>query len=188
MIAPPKNASEPTEMVRNSRSDRAAVRGCCTTRPDSAASSSRCPGRVPTNTAASEAATVLCPLGIVLNEINGLLTSSGRWTRALKTWVVTFAPRITAPTPSARCHRPRASATAMTAEFLDFSRRAGNDLSTPMPQYGFPGLVSGDQWCLCADRWVEAFDAGMAPKVVLEATHACVLEWATLEDLRAHSA
>ena len=57
-----------------------------------------------------------------------------------------------------------------------------------MPQYGFPGLVAGDQWCLCADRWVEAFDAGTAPKVVLEATHACVLEWATLEDLRAHAA
>ena len=54
-----------------------------------------------------------------------------------------------------------------------------------MPQYGFPGLVPGDQWCLCADRWVEAFDAGAAPQVVLEATHACVLEWATLDDLRA---
>jgi uncharacterized protein (DUF2237 family) len=76
----------------------------------------------------------------------------------------------------------------MTAEFLEFSKGAGNDLSTPMPQYGFPGLVPGDQWCLCADRWVEAFDAGRAPRVVLEATHACVLEWATLDDLRAHSA
>ena len=75
-----------------------------------------------------------------------------------------------------------------TAEFLEFSARAGNDLSTPMPQYGFPGLKAGDQWCLCASRWVEAFDAGMAPKVVLEATHARVLEWATLDDLRAHSA
>jgi uncharacterized protein (DUF2237 family) len=76
----------------------------------------------------------------------------------------------------------------MTAEFLGFSQRAGNDLSTPMPQYGFPGLVPGDQWCLCAARWVEAFDAGAAPRVVLEATHACVLEWATLADLRAHAA
>jgi uncharacterized protein (DUF2237 family) len=76
----------------------------------------------------------------------------------------------------------------MTADFLEFSRAAGNDLSTPMPQYGFPGLVPGDQWCLCAARWVEAFDAGAAPRVVLEATHACVLEWATLADLRAHAA
>ena len=76
----------------------------------------------------------------------------------------------------------------MTTAFLDFSRQAGNDLSTPMPQYGFPGLVAGDQWCLCADRWVEAFEADAAPRVVLEATHACVLEWATLDDLRAHSA
>jgi uncharacterized protein (DUF2237 family) len=73
----------------------------------------------------------------------------------------------------------------MTAEFLAFSREAGNDLSTPQP--GFPGLQPGDQWCLCASRWVEAFDAGAAPRVVLEATHACVLEWATLDDLRAHS-
>lgn len=76
----------------------------------------------------------------------------------------------------------------MTAEFLEFSRVAGNDLATPMPEYGFAGLVPGNQWCLCADRWVEAFDAGMAPKVVLEATHARVLEWASLDDLRAHAA
>ncbi len=75
----------------------------------------------------------------------------------------------------------------MTAEFLAFSKAAGNDLSTPMPQYGFDGLKPGDQWCLCADRWVEAFDAGAAPRVVLAATHACVLDWATLDDLRAHA-
>jgi hypothetical protein len=75
----------------------------------------------------------------------------------------------------------------MTDEFLAFSKAAGNDLSTPMPQYGFPGLVAGDQWCLCASRWVEAFDAGSAPRVVLEATHACVLEWATIADLREHA-
>lgn len=76
----------------------------------------------------------------------------------------------------------------MTAEFLEFSRSVGNDLSTPMPQYGFAGLVPGDQWCLCADRWVEALAAGRAPKVVLEATHALVLDWASIEDLRAHAA
>jgi len=59
----------------------------------------------------------------------------------------------------------------MTAEFLAFSKAAGNDLSTPIPEYGFPGLKPGDRWCLCAPRWKEALDAGMAPQVVLEATH-----------------
>jgi len=59
----------------------------------------------------------------------------------------------------------------MTAEFLAFSKAAGNDLSTPNPEYGFPGLKPGDRWCLCAPRWKEALDAGAAPKVVLEATH-----------------
>jgi len=59
----------------------------------------------------------------------------------------------------------------MSAEFLAFSKAAGNDLSTPMPQYGFPGLKPGDRWCLCAPRWKEALDAGMAPQVVLESTH-----------------
>jgi uncharacterized protein len=59
----------------------------------------------------------------------------------------------------------------MSAEFLAFSKAAGNDLSTPMPQYGFAGLKPGDRWCLCAPRWKEALDAGMAPQVVLESTH-----------------
>jgi uncharacterized protein (DUF2237 family) len=59
----------------------------------------------------------------------------------------------------------------MTAEFLEFTVRAGNDLVTPQPQWGFPGLVAGDRWCLCAARWLEAAQAGHAPPVVLEATH-----------------
>jgi uncharacterized protein (DUF2237 family) len=59
----------------------------------------------------------------------------------------------------------------MTADFLAFSKSVGNDLSTPMPEYGFPGLKPGDRWCLCAPRWKEALDAGAAPKLVLEATH-----------------
>jgi uncharacterized protein (DUF2237 family) len=59
----------------------------------------------------------------------------------------------------------------MTAEFLAFSKAQGNDLSTPVPQYGFAGLKPGDRWCLCAPRWKEALDAGMAPQVVLESTH-----------------
>lgn len=76
----------------------------------------------------------------------------------------------------------------MTEEFLAFSMSVGNDLSTPMSEYGFPGLRPGDRWCICASRWVEARDAGMAPKVVLEATHARTLEWATLAELQAHRA
>ena len=59
----------------------------------------------------------------------------------------------------------------MTAEFLAFSKAAGNDLSTPRPEFGFDGLQPGDRWCLCAPRWKEALDAGMAPPLVLEATH-----------------
>ncbi len=72
----------------------------------------------------------------------------------------------------------------MTDEFLAFSKSAGNDLSTPIPQYQFPGLVAGDQWCLCASRWQEAYDAGMAPKVVLEATHMSSIEFCNIDALR----
>jgi uncharacterized protein len=75
----------------------------------------------------------------------------------------------------------------MTAEFLAFSQRAGNDLSTPVPEYGFPGLRPGDRWCLCAPRWQEALDAGAAPKVVLAATHEGALEFCRLEDLKKHA-
>lgn len=75
----------------------------------------------------------------------------------------------------------------MTDEFLAFSQSVGNDLSTPMPQVGFPGLRAGDQWCLCAPRWQEAFEAGMAPQVRLRATHIAALEWTRLGDLRAHA-
>jgi uncharacterized protein (DUF2237 family) len=75
----------------------------------------------------------------------------------------------------------------MTDEFLEFSKAAGNDLSTPMPQYGFAGLRDGDQWCLCAPRWQEALEAGAAPKVRLSATHVSALEYSSLADLRAHA-
>ena len=64
----------------------------------------------------------------------------------------------------------------MTAEFLAFSKSAGNDLSTPMPAFGFPGLKPGDRWCLCAPRWQEAFEEGHAPRVVLRATHRGALD------------
>ncbi|MDA3962265.1 MAG: DUF2237 domain-containing protein [Planctomycetota bacterium] len=76
----------------------------------------------------------------------------------------------------------------MSEEFLSFSTAQGNDLATPRPDWGFPGLNPGDRWCLCARRWAEAFEAGMAPKVVLEATHVSALEFASLEDLQAHAA
>ena len=76
----------------------------------------------------------------------------------------------------------------MTDAFLKFSREQGNDLSTPRPEYEFPGLKSGDKWCLCASRWKDAYDAGMAPRVVLEATHASTLEFASIEELKASAA
>jgi len=75
----------------------------------------------------------------------------------------------------------------MTDEFLAFSKARGNDLSTPMPEYGFPGLKAGDRWCLCAPRWQEAFEAGSAPRVVLRATHEGALEHCALADLKRHA-
>jgi len=74
-----------------------------------------------------------------------------------------------------------------TAEFLAYSRAAGNDLSTPVPQYQFPGLEPGDRWCLCVTRWKEALEAGMAPAVVLSGTHISALEFVSLEDLQRHA-
>jgi len=72
----------------------------------------------------------------------------------------------------------------MTAEFLAFSRERGNDLSTPAPQAGFPGLKPGDRWCLCAARWKEAFEAGCAPPVYLASTHERVLEYVSFDQLK----
>jgi uncharacterized protein len=75
----------------------------------------------------------------------------------------------------------------VTKEFLAFSKARGNDLSTPRPEYGFPGLNPGDRWCLCAERWQEALAAGVAPRVVLTATHEATLEIAELADLKRHA-
>ena len=72
----------------------------------------------------------------------------------------------------------------VTAEFLAFSRARGNDLLTPRPEHRFAGLRPGDRWCLCALRWKEAFDAGVAPPVVLQATHRRALDFVTLEQLQ----
>jgi uncharacterized protein len=75
----------------------------------------------------------------------------------------------------------------MTAEFLAFSKAKGNDLSTAVPEFGFPGLQPGDKWCLCAARWNEALAAGVAPPVVLGATHEAALEIVSLADLKRHA-
>jgi len=75
----------------------------------------------------------------------------------------------------------------VTAEFLAFSRRGGNDLTTPVPAVEFPGLEDGDRWCLCADRWIEAMRAGCAPPVVLEATDRSALDVVDLATLKAHA-
>jgi uncharacterized protein (DUF2237 family) len=75
----------------------------------------------------------------------------------------------------------------MTAEFLAFSKAAGNDLSTPRPEFGFPGLKPGDRWCLCAPRWKEALDAGAAPRIVLDCTHEETLAIVPLGVLKDHA-
>jgi len=72
----------------------------------------------------------------------------------------------------------------MTSAFLEYSKSRGNDLSTPMPELGFPGLKPGDRWCLCAPRWQEAFEAGQAPRVVLRATHEGALAYCALANLK----
>lgn len=76
----------------------------------------------------------------------------------------------------------------MTMEFLAFSRERGNDLSTPRPEFGFPGLKPGDRWCLCAARWLDAHEAGLAPPVILGATNEAALEVVPREPLEAHAA
>ena len=75
----------------------------------------------------------------------------------------------------------------MTDEFLEFSASVGNDLSTPMPMYGFDGLKAGDRWCLCVERWKQAWQAGRAPRVVLAATHISSLEFVDLETLQEYA-
>ena len=75
----------------------------------------------------------------------------------------------------------------MTPEFLEFSLSRGNDLVTPRPEFGFQGLEPGDRWCLCVSRWKEALDAGLAPPVVLGATHASTVEFVSLEELIANA-
>lgn len=84
----------------------------------------------------------------------------------------------------AGCHTVCA---VVTDDFLEFSRSRGNDLMTPMPAFGFPGLKAGDRWCLCAARWLEAYRAGCAPRVVLESTHRKTLEIVPLSALESHA-
>jgi len=80
-------------------------------------------------------------------------------------------------------HGSHVACVVVTEEFLKFSQERGNDLSTPRPQWAFPGLVPGDRWCLCALRWVEAYEAGVAPQINLEATHQKMLDYIPLEIL-----
>ena len=75
----------------------------------------------------------------------------------------------------------------MTAEFLEFSRERGNDLTTPHPEWDFPGLKPGDKWCLCVTRWQEALEAGRAPLVDLEATHSSAIEFVAMEELKSRA-
>ncbi|MDX1571198.1 MAG: DUF2237 domain-containing protein [Xanthomonadales bacterium] len=75
----------------------------------------------------------------------------------------------------------------MTAEFLEFSKSRGNDLVTPHPEFGFPGLKPGDRWCLCAARWREALQAGVAPPVLIQGTHERALDYVDLADLKKHA-
>ncbi len=75
----------------------------------------------------------------------------------------------------------------LTAEFLVFSKQVGNDLSTPHPEFNFPGLKPGDRWCLCAPRWQQAFEAGAAPRVRLLGTHQGALEFVDIAALKAHA-
>jgi len=75
----------------------------------------------------------------------------------------------------------------MTDKFLQFSLEKGNDLITPAAQYGFPGLKAGDRWCICLDRWIEAYEAGVAPDIVLESTHISVTEHLDFAVLKAYS-
>ncbi|MCF7983777.1 MAG: DUF2237 domain-containing protein [Thiohalocapsa sp.] len=77
--------------------------------------------------------------------------------------------------------------TRVTAEFLEYSKARGNDLTTPVPEFDFPGLKPGDRWCVCAARWQEALDAGCAPRVALRATHERALEVCSLADLKRHA-
>lgn len=75
----------------------------------------------------------------------------------------------------------------VTKDFLEFTRSRGNDLMSPAPHHGFPGLKPGDRWCLCVSRWKEALDAGLAPPVTLPATHEATLKYVSLEDLKKHA-
>lgn len=87
----------------------------------------------------------------------------------------------------AQDHGSHTVCAVLTAEFLAFSKSRGNDLTTPMPQYEFPGLKPGDQWCLCAGRWLEAYEAGKAPRVNLDATNESALTIIPLEALQEHA-
>ena len=123
-------------------------------------------------------------LMIARNDANKPLNVLGGPLRTCSTNPITGFLRDGCCNTNDQDHGSHTVCVELTAEFLEFSKLAGNDLSTPMPDYGFPGLEPGDRWCLCAARWQEAYENNMAPRVVLESTHQRALEIIALEALR----
>ena len=127
-----------------------------------------------------------------MDEVQALLQEASLNVLGLPLEVCSLEP-LTGYTRSGRCEtgpQDRGTHTVcarVTADFLAFSRARGNDLVTPVPEYGFPGLKPGDRWCLCATRWVEALEAGVAPPLALQATHARTLQVVDLDTLKAHA-
>lgn len=115
-----------------------------------------------------------------INVLGGLLEQCGRDP-------VTGFFRNGCCDTNAQDHGSHTVCAVMTAEFLSFSKRMGNDLSTPRPEFGFAGLKPGDRWCLCAARFLEAWEAGLAPQVVLAATHRRALDIVPMEALQARA-
>jgi hypothetical protein len=127
-----------------------------------------------------------------MDEVQALLQEASLNVLGLPLEVCSLEP-LTGYTRSGRCEtgpQDRGTHTVcarVTADFLAFSRARGNDLVTPVPEYGFPGLKPGDRWCLCATRWVEALEAGVAPPLALQATNARTLQVVDLDTLKAHA-
>ena len=127
-----------------------------------------------------------------MDEVQALLQEASLNVLGLPLEACSLEP-LTGYTRSGRCEtgpQDRGTHTVcarVTADFLAFSRAHGNDLVTPVPEYGFPGLKPGDRWCLCATRWVEALEAGVAPPLALQATHARTLQAVDLDTLKAHA-
>lgn len=127
----------------------------------------------------------------------GLILSAGAQTLAKNVFgedlMVCSADPLTGFFRTGKCetcgddHGMHTVCVVLTDEFLKFSARVGNDLSTPIPEYNFPGLNHGDRWCLCLPRWIEALEAGVPPKLVLKSTHMSAIEHISMDVLVAHA-